>query len=196
MVVSVIVWLLVAVVIAWITSVLWQHPQGCIMDGVISVIAMFTGWVIYGAVVGSSQLLDLSFFSLLSGIVLAFIALAVVRAVRTEEESETEPLRTPEGWEPEDAPPAPKEGLSKRRPEDVGEGRLPDEEPREEREEGELPPEEPMVERPPKEPMIRHTPRDVNMHDRPDDGSPGPADIPEREERETPRDEDTPPPRV
>ncbi|MFW6438109.1 MAG: GlsB/YeaQ/YmgE family stress response membrane protein [Armatimonadota bacterium] len=196
MVVSIIVWLLVAAVIAWITSILWQHPHGCIMDGAIAVVGMFAGWAIYGAVVGTPQLLELSFFSLLSGIALAVIALAVARAWRREEEAETEPLERVEGWEREDARPRPEKPLSEREPEEVGEGRLPDERPRDEREEDELPREKPMIGTPPQEPMIEHEPGDVNQSNRPTDGSPGPEEIPEQEEPETQRDEETPPPRA
>ncbi|MFW5866812.1 MAG: hypothetical protein ACOCX2_03285 [Armatimonadota bacterium] len=196
MVVSIIVWLLVAAVIAWITGVLWRHPQGCMMDGMISVLAMLTGWVIYGAIVGSPQLLELSIFSLLSGIVLAVIALAVVRAWRLDEEAQTRPVEEAEGWEAEDARPRADKPLSERDPEDVGEGRLPEEETREEREDAETPPEKPMVSAPLDEPMIEHEPRDADTHERPDDGSPGPEEIPEQEEPETPRDDETAPPRV
>jgi hypothetical protein len=114
------------------------------------------------------------------------VALAVVRAWRTDVEAETEPAEEAAGWEPEDAPPAPKEPLSEREPEDVGEGTLPEEET----------PEEPMVSAPPDEPMIEHEPRNVDTSNRPDDGSPGPEEVPDQEEPETPRDEGTSPPRV
>ncbi|HCA46121.1 MAG TPA: hypothetical protein DEP45_01830 [Armatimonadetes bacterium] len=107
MVVSIIVWVLIGACIGWITSVLWKHPQGCVMDGIIAVLAMIAGAIIYGAIAGPGELLDLGVFSLLSGIVLAFIALAVARGWRTDVEARTVPPGEAEGWEPEDAPPAP-----------------------------------------------------------------------------------------
>lgn len=129
MVWSIIIWILLGAVIAWITSVLWRHPHGCIMDGLISVVAMVTGVILYGAIVGSAELLELTVFSLVSGVALALIALAVARAWRRDVEAETEPLEEAEGWEREDAPPAPDEPLSEREPEDIGEGTLPEDTP-------------------------------------------------------------------
>jgi|LSQX01.1.fsa_nt_gb uncharacterized membrane protein YeaQ/YmgE (transglycosylase-associated protein family) len=111
MVVSIIVWVLVGAFIGWITSVLWKHPQGCIMDGIIAVLAMVAGVIIYGAIAGPGELLDLSVFSLLAGAVLAIIALAIVRGWRTDEEARTAPPGEAEGWEAEDAAPAPRRHL-------------------------------------------------------------------------------------
>jgi uncharacterized membrane protein YeaQ/YmgE (transglycosylase-associated protein family) len=187
MVWSIIIWLLLGAVFAWITSVVWRHPHGCIMDGAISVTGMIAGVLIYGAVVGSAQLLEVTGFSILAGVVTAFIALAVTRAVRRDVEAETKPLEKAEGWEREDAPPEPEEPLSEREPEELGEGSP---------EESETVSEEPMIDTPPQEPMVEHEPRNVPTENRPDDGSPGPEEVPEQEEPETPRDEETPPPRV
>jgi uncharacterized membrane protein YeaQ/YmgE (transglycosylase-associated protein family) len=108
MVVSIIVWVLVGAFIGWITSVLWKHPQGCIMDGIIAVLAMVAGVIIYGAIAGPGELLDLSVFSLLAGAVLAIIALAVVRGWRTGVEARTVPPGEAEGWEHGDAAPTPR----------------------------------------------------------------------------------------
>ena len=126
MVLSIIAWILIGVVIAWMTSVLWQHPQGCIMDGIISVLGVVAGVIVYGAIVGSDQLLELDFFSIVAGVVTAFVALAITRAVREDVEAETEPADQAEGWEHEEAPPEPEKPLSERDPEDVGEGTLPE----------------------------------------------------------------------
>ena len=127
MVWSIIIWLLLGAVFAWIASVVWRHPHGCIMDGLISVLGMFAGVIIYGAVVGSPELLEVTGFSILSGVIMAFVALAVTRAVRREVEAETEPsAEEAMGWEAEDAPPEPEEPLSEREPEELGEGTLPE----------------------------------------------------------------------
>jgi len=122
MVWSIIIWLLLGALVAWITSTLWRHPQGCMMDGLVSVVGMVTGVILYGAIVGSAELLELNIFSLLSGVAVAFLALAAVRAWRRDVQAETEPLENAEGWEPEEAPPKPDKPLSERDPEDVGEG--------------------------------------------------------------------------
>jgi uncharacterized membrane protein YeaQ/YmgE (transglycosylase-associated protein family) len=111
MVVSIIVWVLVGAFIGWITSVLWKHPQGCIMDGIIAVLAMVAGVIIYGAIAGPGELLDLGVFSLLSGAALAIIALAIVRGWRTGVEARTVPPGEAEGWEHEGAAPTPRTHL-------------------------------------------------------------------------------------
>jgi uncharacterized membrane protein YeaQ/YmgE (transglycosylase-associated protein family) len=193
---SIIVWILIGAVIAWITSVLWRHPHGCVMDGVISVVGVIAGVLVYGAIVGSAELIEVNIFSILAGVVVAFVALAITRAVRRDVEAETEPSgEQAAGWEAEEAAPAPDKPLSERDPEDVGEARLPDEKPPSERE-TETPPEHQMTEHPPEEPMVEHEPRHVDTEHRPDDGSPGPDEVPDQEERESPHDEDTPPPRA
>ncbi|MFO8079388.1 MAG: hypothetical protein R6V07_03680 [Armatimonadota bacterium] len=170
---SIFAWLLIGAFLGWITSVLWRHPQGCMMDGVVAIVAMIAGALIYGAIVGSEQLIELTGMSLLAGVLLAVIALAVVRGWRTDVEAETEPADEAAGWEPEDAPPAPTEPLSEREPEDVGKGTMPEEET----------PQEPMVQDVPDEPMVEHEPRNVDTSNRPDDGSPGPEEIPDQQEQ-------------
>jgi uncharacterized membrane protein YeaQ/YmgE (transglycosylase-associated protein family) len=109
MVWSLVVWALIGAFVGWLTSVLWRHPQGCIMDGAVAVVAMVAGAIIYGAIVGSPQLLELTLFSLLSGVLLALVALTVVRAWRTDVEARTKPAAEAMGWEREEAPPAPEE---------------------------------------------------------------------------------------
>lgn len=125
MVISIISWVLIGAFIGWLSSVLWQHPQGCIMDGIVSVVAMLTGVILYGAIAGGPELVELSVFSFISGALLAVLALAVVRAWRTDVEARTVPADEAVGWEPEEAPPAPEEPLSEQAPEDVGQGTLP-----------------------------------------------------------------------
>ena len=183
---SIFAWLLIGAFLGWIANVLWRHPQGCVMDGLVAIVAVFAGVIIYGAIVGPPELLNLTPLSLFAGVFVALIALAVVRAWRTDVEAETVELEEVEGWEPEDAPPAPEEPLSERESEDAGEGRVSEEEM----------PERPMVRDVPDEPMIEHEPRNVDTSNRPDDGSPGPAEVPDREEPESPRDEPTAPPRA
>lgn len=126
MVLSVIAWILIGAFIAWLTGVLWSHKQGCIMDGLVAIVGALAGTIVYGAIVGSAELIELTFFSILAGVVTGFLALAVVRAVERDIEAETEPAAEAEGWEREDAPPAPEKPLSERDPEDVGEGTLPE----------------------------------------------------------------------
>lgn len=197
MVWSIIIWVLLGAVIAWATSVLWRHPHGCIMDGIISVLGMIAGVIVYGAAVGSPELFEVTIFSIIAGVATAFVSLAIVRAVRRDLEAETEPsAEQAAGWEREEAPPEPEEPLSEREPEDLGEGRLPGEVPPSEREEPRTPPAEEATGHPLDEPMVEHEPRNVPTENRPEESSPGPEEVPEQEERETPRDEETPPSRA
>ncbi len=181
MAVSIIAWILIGAFLAWITGVLWSHKQGCIMDGVVAIAGVFAGTIVYGAIVGSEQLIELTFFSILAGVVTGFAALAIVRAVERDVEAETEPsAEEAAGWESEEAPPELDEPPSEREPEDLGEGGL----------------SEQGSGHPPEEPVVDHEPRNVDTENRPEDGSPGPEEVPEQEEPETPHDEDTPPPRA
>lgn len=169
---SIFAWLLIGAVLGWIASILWRHPQGCVMDGAVAIAAMVAGALIYGAVVGTPQLIALTPMSLLAGVLLGIIALAIVRAWRTDVEAETLPRGEAAGWEPEDAPPAPKQPLSEREPEEVGEGTRPEEET----------PEKPITEGVPDEPLVEHEPKETQRGPRPDDGSPGPEEIPDQQE--------------
>jgi len=118
MVLGLISWALLAAFVAWITGVLWRHPQGCIWDGAISVVGMFAGVIIYGVVMGGEHLLELHVFSVLAGVLTALLALAVSRGFQTEEEAVVRrTLCAPTGWEEEEAPPRPTQTLSEIEPE-------------------------------------------------------------------------------
>ena len=133
MAVSFIIWVLIALVVAWFMSLIWSNPQGCIWDGGISIVAALTGVIVFGAITGPEQLLEINIFSLLAGIITALIALAVVRGVgRSEEPARTDETThpgEPMGVEKEAEEPLAEEPLSERPPEELGEvGAPPDEE--------------------------------------------------------------------
>jgi hypothetical protein len=124
-------WVVIAAIVAWITGILWRNPRGCLVDGALSLVGMFVGVIAYGLIAGSPQFLEMSFFSVAAGVIVAVLALVIGRAATRAQEARTEAESSAaaEGWEAEDASPAPEEPLSER--------------PREEAEEpeaGDLPP--------------------------------------------------------
>ncbi len=132
MVWSLIVWIVVGVIVAWFTGIVWKHPQGCLMDGSIAILGALAGVIVYGAIAGPDTLLDVSWISLVIGILTAVLALAISRALgKTDSPGEVVETRDPEeamGVEPEDAPPKPEKPLSEQPPDELGQGELPDDE--------------------------------------------------------------------